>query len=102
MNKETGLKLRSNRNSVLGCIPEEEKDRVLGFLIKRTSLITRKYQAFIATEKFQKCPYCNESEGNVILHQFKCYQLYRDSYADLGDPLRKLEWKDHDNMMMSL
>ena len=40
-NKIDGTKLKSNRNSVLGSIPEQEKDRAFGFLIKSPSLMTR-------------------------------------------------------------
>ena len=32
-NKSDKTKLRSNRNSILGSIPEQERDRAFGFLI---------------------------------------------------------------------
>ena len=65
-NKETRLKLRSNRNNVLGQIPEEEKDRVLGFILKAPSLLTRQHTSFIPTPEEMKCPYCNQSVGNIV------------------------------------
>ena len=57
-------------------IPSEEKDRVLGFLIKSPGLITRKYNGYIPFESFQKCPYCYKDETNIVRHMFKCPQLF--------------------------
>lgn len=40
-NKNFGLKIRTVKNNILGQIPNEEKDRAFGFLIKSPSLMTR-------------------------------------------------------------
>ena len=78
VNKETKLKMRSNKNNILGQIPDKEKDRALGFIMKQPSLITRQYTVFIKTPEEMKCPYCHKQVGNIILHQFKCSQLFQD------------------------
>ena len=58
-NKKDKTKLKSNRNNIIGTIPEKEKDRALGFLLKQPSLMTRLYNGFIKTIPEQKCPYCD-------------------------------------------
>ena len=47
-----GIKMKSRRNKILALIPNEEKDRVLGFLSKSPSLLTRRYNGYINFEKF--------------------------------------------------
>ena len=41
LNKHDGTKLRSNKNNIIGAIPDSEKDRALGFILKSPSLLTR-------------------------------------------------------------
>ena len=78
---ETKLKLKSRRNSILSKIPKEEHDMVLGFLIGNPGLMTRRYVKFINTSYEQRCPYCNKENGNLIFHQFKCEQLFKDVFV---------------------
>ena len=42
--------------------------------------MVREYTAFTETLKEQKCPYCGQEAGNLILHQFKCEDLYRNRF----------------------
>ena len=42
---------------MLACIPNKDKDRALGFIIKVPGLITRKYSGYVKSADFQKCPY---------------------------------------------
>ena len=51
-NMKYGLKLKSSRNNMFASIPNKDKDRVLGFVIKIPSLITRKYQGYIKSADF--------------------------------------------------
>ena len=49
-------------------VPVQEKDRVLGLLIKNPGIMTRKYVKFMYTDPDQECPYCNEKVGNLVFH----------------------------------
>ena len=53
-----GLKLKTNKNNFLRYIPSPERDRVLGFVLKKANLLTKRYAGWIDTEECQKCPYC--------------------------------------------
>ena len=65
---ENKIKLKSNKCGLLSKIPEHEKDRVLGFLIKSPGLISRKYSNYIETDFIKNCPYCEKENGNLVRH----------------------------------
>ena len=66
--KVNALSMKSNKNNILAMIPRKEKDRVLGFITKNPNLMTRQYSGYIDTEPSQRCPYCKEEAGNIIIH----------------------------------
>ena len=62
------IKLKSIKCGIFAKIPDYERDRVLGFLIKSPGLITRRYTTFVNTDIYKKYPYCLDDSTNLIYH----------------------------------
>ena len=67
-NMENKTKFRFIKNGPLAYVSGEARDKVFGFVIKNPGIMTRKYNKYINTEVFTKCPYCEEIQGNLIFH----------------------------------
>jgi len=68
VNKEIILKLRSNKNNWISKVPEEEKDRALGFILKLPSLMTRRYTGYVKACENLICPNCGQRTNHIVLH----------------------------------
>ena len=67
-NIEHKTKFRFIMNSPLAYVHGEDRDKVLGYIIKNPGIMTRKYTEYVDTELFKTCPNCNQESGQLIYH----------------------------------
>ena len=67
-NMENKTKLKPMRNNILAKVDKQARDKVLALIIKNPGLLTRRYNQFIDTTFYKKCPYCGEESEQLVFH----------------------------------